>query len=218
MATRNRRDYPRLDQIRDDNIRESLRLLWDKTHDQTSTVSTASADLAAAQATIAQLQSTISSMQKMITQMAAGGGIAQPSRVQGGSSSGTSGGGGGSDVEAPSDIPNHQAAVQQAIDDLTAALIPLAGYCGSFQVTKLVAWRLMTEEPNIGLGSAKPGSANNCDGYNSELILYKINGNDQLVYAFDILTDSDGATHNALWNYLGPLPIGRWRPPIAPAI
>ena len=218
MATRNRRDYPRLDQIPDNNIRESLRLLWDRTHDQNSIVTTANTNLSAAQATIAQLQSTISSMQKTITQMAAGGGISQTSRVQGGSSSGTSGGGGATDVEAPSDIPNHQATVQTAMDDLIAALIPISGYCGSFQITKLVAWRLMTEEPNIGLATAKPGSANNCDGYNSELILYKINGNDQLVYAFDILTDSEGATHGAVWNYLGPLPVARWRPPIAPAI
>lgn len=219
MANR-QRSYPRLVNIKDNDIRETVRMLWDKVYEQTDLNSTATANLTAAQSTITNLQSTISSMQKTMTRMAAGGGISPSSTVQGGGSGGTSGGSGGdpSSVEPPSDIPNHQIDVENAITDLTAALIPLAGYCGSFQITKLVAWRLMTTEPNIGLATAKPGSANNCDGYTSDIILYKVPGNDQMVYVFDIITDADGATHDPVWSYLGTMSVSRWSAPIAPAI
>lgn len=229
MAPAKQRSYPRVANVKDQDIKESLRLLWDAVHNQTESVSTSTAELAAANSTIASLQSTIAKMQKQVTQALAGGGTATASTVGGGGSAGTSGGsgagtpGGGTVTPpTPSSHPDQTAVVIQAKADLVAALVDLSGCCGSFQIVKLAAWRLkdIPGQESISL-IWKGGSTNcdsslgaiNCDGYAPDAIMYS----DGTVW--DLLINSDDGTNaTPNWGYAGIRPNSDARPPIPPAI
>tara|TARA_R110000868_G_scaffold368235_1_gene631291 strand:+ start:382 stop:1047 length:666 start_codon:yes stop_codon:yes gene_type:complete len=221
MAPAKQRSYPRVANIKDQDTKETIRLLWDAVHNQTDTAATSTASLTAANSTIGALQSTISKMQKQLTQVSAGSGVSAPAAVGGGGSGGTSGGSGSPPV-VPNDHPDQTAVVTQAKADLVAALIDLSGCCGSFQIVKLTAWRLkdIPGQESISL-VRKGGTTNcdpslgaiNCDGYSPDAIMY----DDGTVW--DLLINSDNGTDaTPNWGYAGTRPLSDARPPIAPAI
>jgi len=219
MAPAKQKSYPRVANIKDQDVRETIRLLWDAVHNQTETATASVADLSAANSTISQLQDTISKMQKQITQVAAGGGTATPSSVGGGGSAGTSGGSGSGTAGGgggPSPIPvyhsDQSAVVIQAKADLIAASVDLSGVCGSFQIIKLAVWRLKDLPDQSGISLIGKGGTN-CDGYSIDAIMY-LDGT-----VWDLLIDADNGTNaTPTWNYAGTRPVSDARPPIAPAI
>lgn len=219
MAPSRQRGYPRVANIKDQDIKETIRLLWDEVHNQKETSTAAVSDLAAANSTIAALQSTISKLQKQMTQVAGGGGAATTSTVGGGGSAGTSGGsgagtsGGGTVTPpTPNEHPDQTAVVAQAKADLIAAAIDLSGVCGSFQIVKLAVWRLKDIPGQESISLIGKGGTN-CDGYSIDAIMY----GDGTVW--DMLINSDDGTNaEPNWGYAGTRPLSDARPPIPPAI
>lgn len=210
------KSYPRIASVKDEDTKQALIEIWNSLHGANTAVTSASTSITASNVIIADLQSKVERLTKQVTIVAAGGGTAIPSTVGGGGSAGTSGGSGGGTpgggdppAPQPSDHPNNSGTVIQAKADLIAAGIDISGPCGAFQIVKLVAWRLTSAEPAIGLVTKDGG--NNCDGYSTDNVMY----NDGSV--FDILGDGGGA-NSPQWNANGTLPSTRWSPPIAPAI
>lgn len=219
MAPAKQRSYPRVANIKDQDTKETIRLLWDAVHNQTESSSTSTAALAEASSTIASLQSTIAKMQKQMTQVQAGGGITPSSTVGGGGSAGTSGGSGGGTSgggtvtpPTPSSHPDQTAVVAQAKADLIAAAVDLTGVCGSFQIIKLAVWRLKDTPGQESISLIGKGGTN-CDGYSIDAIMYS----DGTVW--DMLINSDDGTNaQPNWGYAGTRPLSDARPPIPPAI
>ena len=220
MAQAKQRGYPRLSAIKDQDIKESLRLLWDQVHNINDTQSSHASLLTTAASTAATIQATQTAMQKTLKQVAAGGGVAQPSTVGGGGSGGASGGSGAgvpggqpAPTPTPSQHPDQTAVVIQAKADLIAASIDLSGVCGSFQIVKLVAWRLMATAGQETISLIAKGGTN-CDGYSIDAIMYTVDGT-----VWDLLINSDDGTNaQPTWSYAGTRPVGDARPPIPPAI
>lgn len=218
MATpKKQREYPRVNNIKDQDTKQTIKLLWDRAHDA-SEASTNFQDLISqAQATISAQSDAIAALQRQMKQVSAGGGTSQQSTVGGGGSGGSSGGsgsgtpGGGTPPPnpPPTDHPDHTDVVAQAKADLIAGGIGISGDCGAFEIVKLVAWRLTATEPTIGLLSKPSGT--NCDGYNVSCIFY------QDGVLFDILQDAGGA-NGPQWNFNGNLDPSLWRAPVAPSI
>ncbi len=217
MATQ--RSYPRLSAIKDQDIKETLRLLWDEVHNAKDTQTTHAGLIQQAIAAATALQATQAQQQKTLTQVAGGGGAATKSTVGGAGSGGTSGGSGGgvpgggtNPPPVPTTHPDQTAVVAQAKADLITAAIDLSGVCGSFQIVKLVAWRLKTVAGNEDIGLIAKGGTN-CDGYSVDAIMYS----DGTVW--DMLVNSDDGTNaDPTWNYAGTRPLSDSRPPIPPAI
>lgn len=219
MPPRNQRGYPRVANIKDQDTKETIRLLWDKVHDLSEGKAAAEEALAALTSRFDGLQTNQTQLSKTITQVAAGGGTATQSTVGGGGSGGTSGGSGGGvpgggtpPPPTPSSHPDLTGVVIQAKADLVAALIDLSGVCGSFQIVKLVAWRMMTEPGQEDISLIAKGGTN-CDGYSVDAIMYS----DGTVW--DLLINSDDGTNaTPNWSYAGTRPLSDARPPIPPAI
>lgn len=220
MATNKQRSYPRLTAIKDQDIKETIRLLWDQVHNLNETQNSHAGLISAVNTAMSTVQSTQTSMSKTLKQVAAGGGISVPSTVGGGGSGGASGGSGAGQpggqpapTPTPSQHPDQTAVVIQAKADLVAAAIDLSGVCGSFQIVKLVAWRLMTVAGQEDISLIAKGGTN-CDGYSVDAIMYASDGT-----VWDMLINSDNGTNaTPTWNYAGTRPTSDARPPIPPAI
>jgi len=218
--------YPRVNNIKDPDIKETIRLLRDQTHATNDTNAATTAALTAAQATITSQAATLATMAKQITQIQAGGGIATKSTVAGGSSGGTGGPGPGTPgggtpptpQPPPPDIPNQSGVVAQAKADLIAGGIdivsctPGGDCCGPFQITNLAAFRL---GGNYGLLSKTSGQQ--CNGLSTDIIAVKpADGNPQMAI-YDVLIGSDGPATPA-WNFNSFVDTARWVAPHTPPI
>lgn len=104
-------------------------------------------------------------------------------------------------------IPEMSAAYVAAVKaQLEREGLSLSGPCGAFRITKRVAWGLR----DGGAGLLSKTSGNNCDGYATDIIVYR-DGR-----AFDILGDGGNAN---VPNWLPTDvddPAGRWRAPVQP--
>jgi len=221
MAPKNQKSYPRVVNIKDPDIKETIRLLWDNHHSNADDISTLKAALATATSTISSQASTLSTIQKQLTQVAAGGGISTTSSVGGGGSGGTSGGsgagtpGGGTPpppTPGPGDIPNQSGAVAQAKADLIAGGIDISGACGAWQIVNLTAFRL---GGNYGLLSKTSG--NNCNGMATDIIAVKSSSGNTQMPIFDCLIDAGGA-NGPTWSSSGNVDASRWVAPSTPPI
>lgn len=227
MPPKPQRSYPRINGVKDNDTRQALVEIWNVLHPANE----ANADVASMvdeqSSTLSNMQSTIASLEKRLAIAEAGGGITIPSAVGGAGSGGTSGGsgsgvpgggssGGGTPTPPPESVPNFSGDVAQAKADLIMGGIPTTGSpCNNFQIAKLAAWRLSFSHPEIGL-LAKP-SGNNCDGYATDIIVWKPLIGDPIIYIFDVLGDAEGA-QTPTWNYKGGDSPDRYLPPIPGAI
>lgn len=220
MAQQKQRSYPRVSNIKDQDIKETIRLLWDQVHNLNETQASHSGLISAATDAVTTVQDSQNSISKTLKQIAAGRGATQPSTVGGGGSGGASGGsgsgqpgGGPTPTPTPSQHPDQTGTVIQAKADLVAALVDLSGVCGSFQIVKLVAWRLMTVPGQETISLIAKGGTN-CDGYSVDAIMYTSDGT-----VWDLLINSDDGTNaTPNWGYAGTRPLSDARPPIPPAI
>jgi hypothetical protein len=226
MAPKKQREYPRVNSIKDQDTQQTIKLLWDKAHDQTELHSTLETLVKSAQATISSHTTVIETLRKQLTQALAGGGIATASTVGGGGSGGSSGGsgsgtpGGGTPPPPPSptDIPNQQGTVAQAKADLIAGGIDITTCtsggpcCGPWQITNLAAFRL---GGNYGLLSKDGGQ--NCNGFSTDIIAVKPSNGGTTMPIFDVLVGSDGPATPA-WQFNSYVSTDRWRAPQTPPI
>lgn len=217
------REYPRVIAIKDEDAKESIRLLWDRHHEQVDLTNTLKTTLDSAQSTIAAQQKSIDSLKQQMTIISAGGGIASRSSVGGAGSSGSSGGsgtgtsGGGTPTPPPpSDIPNQSSVVVQAKADLVAIAYDLTTACGAWQICNTAAFRL---GGNYGLLSKTDG--NNCNGMSVDIIAVKVAGSNQMPI-FDVLTDASSiygpGTNGPVWNFNGYADVSRWVAPQTPPV
>lgn len=205
MAKPVKRIYPHVDQIKDTPTQQTIRLLWEKIFGLQANLNTAQSTIDTLQGTVDDHSTSISDINGQITHISSPAGQAISVAISSGGASSSSGGG---STSPPSNHPDHTDVVAQAITDLTAALISLSGPCGAFEVVKLVAWRLMSSEPDISL-IAKGGT--NCNGYSIDAIMYSDGS------VWDMLGDAGGA-NNPQWTYVGQRPTTDARPPIPPSI
>lgn len=226
MATpKKQREYPQVPAIKDEHAKESIRLLWERHHDQIETTAALKTALAAAQDALKSQQSDLSTLKKQMTQVSAGGGISATSSVGGGGSGGSTGGSGGGTpgggtppppTPAPSDIPNQSTVVAQAKADLIAGGVDITSCtaggicCGPFQITNLAAFRL---GGNYGLLAKDSGQ--NCNGYSTDIIAVK--GTASTMPIFDVLIGSDGPA-TPTWQFNSYVDTSRWRAPVTPPI
>lgn len=216
MATPTKREYPRLPNIKDQDVKESLRLLWNKVHDHTDTIASQAATIAQHVQTITSQSSLITTLQKKLTQLAPAKSTDQANNV-GGGSGGTSGGstgtpGGNPPDTPPSDIPNQSGAIAQAKADLIAGGIDISGPCGAWQIVNTTAFRL---GGNYGLLSKDSG--NNCNGMATDIIAVKPSNGAPQMPLFDALIDGGGA-NGPNWSSAGQADTSRWVAPSTPPV
>lgn len=108
-------------------------------------------------------------------------------------------------IPSPITLPDHLDIVEAAKAACVGAAISLVGDCGAFEITKRVAWNLVSDEAGL---LDKPGGAN-CAGYAAAIICYP---NGQI---FDILVDA-GGLNTPQWADGGLVDPTRWRPAIDP--
>lgn len=224
MRPKKQREYPRVSGVKDQDAKESLRLLWERTHQFDDLAAAQQAALATANTTIAAQAASLAKLQKQVTIIGAGGGTAIPSSVGGASSGGTSGGagqgdpGGGGNPQppAPPDIPNNTGVVDQAKANLIEEGVDITSCtvggqcCGPWQITNRAALMLGSQpEGNYGL-LAKSGGTE-CNGYAVGVIA--VDRGDPTMPHFDVLIDSENA-QIPTWDFKGFVDTSRWRPPV----
>jgi hypothetical protein len=227
MAPKNQVSYPRVINIKDPDIKETIRLLWDNHHSNASSITALQTALDAASKTIASQTADLTRLKTQMTQVAAGGGISATSSVGGGGSGGTSGGsgsgtpGGGTPPPpspGPSDIPNQSGTVAQAKADLIAGGIditsctPGGDCCGPWQIINLAAFRL---GGNYGLLSKSGGQQ--CNGMSTDIIAVKPSDGNPQMPIFDCLIDAGGA-NGPTWSFNSFVDTSRWVAPQTPPI
>lgn len=206
--------YPHVPGIADPNTQQSVQLLWERVQEMQARLTLAEAAGTAKDSQIADLQTQLyqTSATAQSALAAAGKFTSNLPQMPGeGNTSPPPGEGvGGGGTTLPPEPPNYLAYVQQAKDDLVAALVPLAGPCGAFEITKLATYRLKDVDPQVGL-LLKP-SGNNCGGYATAIINF-LGGR-----IVDILAD-DGGANTPQWAVLNESrPADQWAAPIPGAI
>lgn len=126
--------------------------------------------------------------------------------------SGGGGGGGGGDYSDLDVHPDYSSYVQQAKDELVAAMVDLRGDCGAFEIVKRAAQLIQPVDATIGLFEKTDGSQ--CQGYSKDILAF-VDGT-----KYDVLIgagDGDGNTtgNTVTWSYKNEEPEpDRYRPPI----
>lgn len=231
MPPSQKRQYPGLSLIKDNPTQQAIKQIWDLVHDHSKLNADGVEAHDANVAEIAALRERLEKAEKQVTLISAGGGIVTRSSVGGGGSGGASGGsgsgvpgGGGGNQQPPtpppSSVPDLTALVQQAKDDLVAALVTICcTECDIFQIAKLFTWRAHVDYPELGLLDATGHS--NCNGYSPDKVAWKPqSGPTNIVYVFDILIGSeDPAQQVPTWSFVGVAgDPDEWLPPIPGAI
>lgn len=104
----------------------------------------------------------------------------------------------------PSQTAGYVAAVKA---QLLAEGRDLSGPCGAFAITKRVAWGLRS----AGAGLLSKPSGNNCEGYATDIVMFRDAGGDIV----DILGDG-GNANVPNWNVSDTVEPSRWRPAVEP--
>lgn len=102
MAPKKQRDYPRVNRIKDEDIRETIRLLWNKAFDHGDIIDAQNAAIAAANATIDSQNTLLTKVSQQVVRLSPAAGtdtpnpaIPQPGGGGGGTPTPPSGGDGG---------------------------------------------------------------------------------------------------------------------------
>ena len=66
-----KRTYPRLPNIKDQDVKETTRLLWDASHDKTDEIAALSARLATLESTVQSIQASLTKVSTQVTAIAA---------------------------------------------------------------------------------------------------------------------------------------------------
>jgi len=108
----------------------------------------------------------------------------------------------------PGLVPTRSAAYVSAIKAwLISQQVNLTGPCGAFAITRRVAWGLRDQ----GAGLLSKPSGNNCEGYATDIVMFRDAGGDII----DILGDG-GNQNNPMWSVTDRVDLARWRPPVQP--
>jgi hypothetical protein len=104
-------------------------------------------------------------------------------------------------------IPNRLDIIRLAKHEvINSGIDPDKDECARFEITKLAAFKLSKEYPEVGLLSKPVG--NNCEGYAVDIICL-IDGT-----IIDVLGSGNEGPNTPLWLEQAPVPPSRWRPPI----